>query len=56
MSSTDLSGKVISKARQGTAPVDKGQLQDVYVALGHLEDALGVHGISWDFIGFHGIS
>jgi hypothetical protein len=37
MTSKDLSGKIISKARQGTAPVDKSHLHEVYVALGGLE-------------------
>lgn len=32
--SSDLTAKVISKARQGTAPVDVQQLQEVYAALG----------------------
>ncbi|CAE7687045.1 dnc [Symbiodinium microadriaticum] len=32
--SSDLTAKVISKARQGTAPVDVKQLQEVYAALG----------------------
>ena len=34
MASSDLSGKIISKARQGTAPVEKPDLHEVYVALG----------------------
>ena len=38
MTSKDLSGKIISKARQGTAPVEKNQLHEVYVALGDLEN------------------
>eukprot|EP00435_Cladocopium_sp_Y103_P051971 s2939_g16.t1 len=34
LTSKDLSGKIISKARQGTAPVEKSHLHEVYVALG----------------------
>ena len=43
MTSKDLSGKIISKARQGTAPLDKRHLHEVYVALGDLERWKDIH-------------
>lgn len=36
MNSSDLRGKVVSVAKQGTAPVQAGQLHDVYVSLGNM--------------------